>query len=126
MDGNGLDSKSICNSNLMLEFDKYEKQGRRDKKILQFAITPNQRFTFPLFYEVSLIVLAVPTAQVSVERSFSGFKFVKLSPQRCQLNSKLIDDIVLIRLKSRRLKKKSHHLTLRRFGWFDSLGCWAF
>jgi hypothetical protein len=99
MNGKGLDSKSICNSNLLLEFDKYEQQGRQDKKINILEFWRNQRFAFPLLYEASLIVLAVPTTQVSVERAFSGVKFL-LSPQRCQLNSELLDDIVLIRCNS--------------------------
>jgi hAT family C-terminal dimerisation region len=94
-----LDLDCQSNSKLLAEFDNYEKLARLDKKLNILEFWNRQRFIFPILYEVSLIVLAVPTTQVSVERSFSGVKFL-LSPQRCQLHSEFLEDIVLIRCNS--------------------------
>lgn len=50
-------------------------------------------------YELSQVVLAVPMTQVSVERSFSGLKFI-LSPYRSNISSALLGDVLLVRANS--------------------------
>lgn len=58
----------------------------------------------PELHNVAQIVLAVPTAQVSVERSFSALGII-LSASRTQLSSKSIDDILTVRQNAEYLKK---------------------
>uniref|UniRef100_A0A2S2PB42 HAT C-terminal dimerisation domain-containing protein n=1 Tax=Schizaphis graminum TaxID=13262 RepID=A0A2S2PB42_SCHGA len=47
-------------------------------------------------YKLANIVLAVPATQVSVERSFSGIKFI-LSDLRTSLSANLLDAIMIVR-----------------------------
>jgi hypothetical protein len=47
-------------------------------------------------YEVARVILAVPATQVSVERLFSGLKFI-LNPQRNCLGAGVVDDILVTR-----------------------------
>ncbi|CAI6373161.1 unnamed protein product [Macrosiphum euphorbiae] len=47
-------------------------------------------------YKLATIVLAVPATQVSVERSFSGIKFI-LSDLRTSLSANLLDAIMIVR-----------------------------
>lgn len=56
----------------------------------------------PELYELAQVILAVPPKQVSVERLFSGLKFI-LSPHRSKMNSDVIDNILLIRLNMQKL-----------------------
>ena len=47
-------------------------------------------------YELSQVVLAVQTTQVSVERAFPSLKYI-LSPLRTNMSEQLLEDILLIR-----------------------------
>lgn len=49
-----------------------------------------------ILYPLSLTSLAVPATQVSVERLFSGLKFI-LSPLRTNMGPELLDEIMLLR-----------------------------
>ena len=46
-------------------------------------------------YELSQVVLAVPATQVSVERAFSGLKYILL-PLQTNMSEQLLEDILLI------------------------------
>ncbi|CAI6358146.1 unnamed protein product [Macrosiphum euphorbiae] len=50
----------------------------------------------PQLFELAEIVMAVPATQVSVERSFSGLKFI-LSDLRSSLSSQMLENILIIR-----------------------------
>ncbi len=50
----------------------------------------------PELYLLAKVVISLPVTQVSVERSFSGLKFV-LSPYRYYLDSSLLEDILVVR-----------------------------
>ena len=50
----------------------------------------------PILYELSQIILAIPSTQVSVERLFSGLKFI-LSPLRYNIAGDKLNDIMIIR-----------------------------
>ena len=64
----------------------------------------------PELYTLSLVALALPVPQVSVERSFSTLKFV-LFPQRSNMNDKILDDIMVIRKKRNGLAKNRQTTT---------------
>jgi hypothetical protein len=50
---------------------------------------------WPELHELALIVTAIPATQVSVERLFSALRFI-LRPQRFNLSSQNVDDIVFL------------------------------
>lgn len=52
--------------------------------------------TSPELSELAMTILAVPSTQVSVERLFSGLKFI-LSPYRTNVSSKHLEDQLLVR-----------------------------
>ncbi|CAI6373935.1 unnamed protein product [Macrosiphum euphorbiae] len=52
--------------------------------------------SMPELYKLSQVVMAVPCTQVSVERSFSGLKFI-LSDLRTSLSPDLLENIMIIR-----------------------------
>ncbi|XP_060881953.1 uncharacterized protein LOC132953587 [Metopolophium dirhodum] len=54
-------------------------------------------------YKLANIVLAVPATQVSVERSFSGIKFI-LSDLRTSLSANLLDAIMILRSNTKFMK----------------------
>ncbi|XP_022167062.1 zinc finger BED domain-containing protein 4-like, partial [Myzus persicae] len=56
----------------------------------------SKKFECPELYALSHVVMAVPTTQVSVERSFSSLKFV-FGDLRSRLGSELLEKIMLIR-----------------------------
>ncbi|CAI6375595.1 unnamed protein product [Macrosiphum euphorbiae] len=62
--------------------------------ILQWWIS--QKESKPELYKLAVTVLAVPSTQVSVERSFSGVKFI-LSDLRTSLDENILEDIMVIR-----------------------------
>ncbi|CAI6376851.1 unnamed protein product [Macrosiphum euphorbiae] len=62
--------------------------------ILQYWKT--RQLTDPELYQLASVVLAVPATQVSVERSFSGLKFV-VSDLRTSLDPELLEAIMLVR-----------------------------
>jgi len=50
----------------------------------------------PELYALSKISCTFPVTQVSVERSFSGLKFI-LSPHRSKMTAELLEKVLLIR-----------------------------
>ncbi|KAL5236540.1 hypothetical protein ACI65C_003950 [Semiaphis heraclei] len=54
-------------------------------------------------YKLAKVVLAVPATQVSVERSFSGIKFI-LSDLRTSLSANLLDAIMIVRSNTKFMK----------------------
>lgn len=60
---------------------------------------------YPELYTLSKIVFAVPSTQVSVERLFSGLKFI-LTPYRSNITSKNLEDQLIVRT-NRLFEKKS-------------------
>lgn len=51
---------------------------------------------YPEIYILLKIILSVSSTQVSVERLFSGLKFI-LSPYRSNINSQNLEDQLLVR-----------------------------
>lgn len=52
--------------------------------------------TYPELYILAKIVFAVPSTQVSVERLFSGLKFI-LSPYRSNITSTNLESQLIVR-----------------------------
>lgn len=63
----------------------------------------HKKFEDTDIYELSQVVLAVPTAQVSVERAFSALGTI-LSATRTKLSSKSLEDILIVRQNSEYLE----------------------
>ncbi|XP_032830498.1 uncharacterized protein LOC116954144 [Petromyzon marinus] len=55
------------------------------------------RYSKPELFRLSQVALAVPVAHASVERAVSALDFI-LSPNRCDLDSQTLDDILMVRL----------------------------
>lgn len=74
--------------------------GYKDKQPLKTNVLKywsEKRFTHPLLYKLSSIVLGVPASQVSVERCFSVLKYI-LSDYRTRLGHDILQDIMIIHL----------------------------
>lgn len=79
------------------ELDTYnieQKRLSRKTDILQFW-NEKKKNQFEL-YKLATVVLSVPATQVSVERLFSGLKFI-LSPLRININENILEDQLLVR-----------------------------
>ncbi|KAF0722198.1 zinc finger BED domain-containing protein RICESLEEPER 1-like isoform X1 [Aphis craccivora] len=79
---------------LLKSFSIEEKRLCHKINILQFW--KSKKLVYPELFELSNIVFSVPASQVSVERLFSGLKFV-LSPSRCNISAKNLENQLLVR-----------------------------
>jgi len=79
---------------LLKSFSIEEKRLCHKINILQFW--KSKKLVYPELFELSNIVFSVPASQVSVERLFSGLKFV-LSPYRCNISAKNLENQLLVR-----------------------------
>jgi len=77
--------KSFCIENKRLSYKTNILQFRDSKKTI-----------YPELFKISNIILSVPATQVSVERLFSGLKYI-LSPYRINISAKNLEDQLLIR-----------------------------
>jgi len=62
------------------------KQNRLNHKTNILKFWKSMENIYPEIYVLAKIILSVPSTQVSVERLFSGLKFI-FSPYRCNINS---------------------------------------
>ncbi|KAE8741817.1 hypothetical protein FOCC_FOCC012649 [Frankliniella occidentalis] len=67
----------------------------RDRKINILKWWEEKKIEFPELYEVAVVVHAIPSTQVSVERLFSALRFV-MHHLRGNLSAQMIEDLVLI------------------------------
>lgn len=74
-------------------YDIEQKRLNRRSNILQFWNEQNNNQ--PELYKLAMIVLSVPATQVSVERLFSGLKFI-LSPLRTNTKEDILEDQLLV------------------------------
>lgn len=79
------------------EIDDFIKQPRVKPSTDILAFWNNKNCKQCELRKLANVILAVAPTQVSVERLFSGLKFI-LSPHRSKLNSDVIDNILIIRL----------------------------
>ena len=79
--------------NLINTYERTTKSLPLKADVLQFWET--QRMIQPELYLLATTVLAIPSAQVSVERLFSSLGFI-LNPLRFNLGSERIDDILIL------------------------------
>lgn len=91
-------SSSRCTSSppILPILTSFEQHARLDKKTNILTFWEEHKAKMPELYKLAQIVLAVPATQVSVERLFSGLKFI-LSPLRCNLNKEILEDILIVR-----------------------------
>lgn len=88
--------KSITHTEFILSLEKYGTEPRLNSRLSVLQFWQQKKFEYPELFKLSEIVLAVPMTQVSVERAFSGLRFV-LSDLRCAVTSEVLEDIMLIR-----------------------------
>lgn len=74
----------------------YRDQKRLSHKLDILKFWKKMETTHPVLAELSKTVYSVPSTQVSVERLFSGLKFI-LSPYRTSVSSKNLEDQLLVR-----------------------------
>ncbi|XP_036347217.1 uncharacterized protein LOC118756567 [Rhagoletis pomonella] len=74
----------------------FANQRRQERSIDVLQYWKNESLRKPHLAQLAKIVLAVPATQVSVERLFSGLKFI-MPPTRANLSSNVVDSISLIR-----------------------------
>ena len=70
----------------MTPLEKYGTEPRLNSRLSVLQFWQQKKFEYPELFKLSEIVLAVPMTQVSVERAFSGLRFV-LSDLRCAVTS---------------------------------------
>ena len=88
--------KTITHTEFILSLEKYGTEPRLNSRLSVLQFWQQKKFEYPELFKLSEIVLAVPMTQVSVERAFSGLRFV-LSDLRCAVTSEVLEDIMLIR-----------------------------
>lgn len=77
--------------------ESYNREQRRiSRKTNILGFWQEKSITQPELYKLAMVVLAVPATQVSVERLFSGLKFI-LSPLRTNINEAILEDQLLVR-----------------------------
>lgn len=89
-------SKSIIDIQPILHsfIDKYV---RNDKKESLMALWEKHKYTsIGALYKIAMVVHSTPAAQVSVERLFSGLRFVS-SKLRCKMTGDNINDVMIVR-----------------------------
>ncbi|XP_060859754.1 uncharacterized protein LOC132936957 [Metopolophium dirhodum] len=87
-------STSTVIENLLKTY--YLNQKRLSYKINILQFWKSMEDTYPELYILAKIVFAVPSTQVSVERLFSGLKFI-LSPYRSNITSKNLENQLIVR-----------------------------
>lgn len=70
---------------------------RRPHNFNVFEYWTQRKSTHPELYAVAMVLLAVPSTQVSVERAFSALSLV-LSDHRTTLGEEVLADILIIKL----------------------------
>lgn len=75
-------------------YDIEQKRISRKTNVLQFW-KEKRKYQSEL-YKLAIVVLSVPATQVSVERLFSGLKYIS-SPLRTNINDKILEDQLLVR-----------------------------
>ncbi|XP_011698547.1 PREDICTED: zinc finger BED domain-containing protein RICESLEEPER 2-like [Wasmannia auropunctata] len=79
------------------ELERYNtEQKRLNRKINVLQFWEEKKQNQPELYKLAMTVLAVPATQVSVERLFSGLKFI-LSPLRTNINENILENQLLVR-----------------------------
>lgn len=84
---------------IMSALTAFEKTQRLGKGANILTFWEDNKLIMPELYEIAQTVLAVPATQVSVERLFSGMKFI-LSHLRASMNSDILEDILIVRSNS--------------------------
>ncbi|XP_015122339.1 zinc finger BED domain-containing protein 4-like [Diachasma alloeum] len=64
----------------------------------------SKRYAMPQLYQLATIAHAAPATQVSVERLFSGLRYI-FSPLRANLKPHILDDIMVVRCNSQNTKR---------------------
>ena len=75
----------------MVLLNSYANKHRLDKNKNVLQYWEQFRESKRELYELSQVVLAVPAIQLSVERAFSGLKYI-LSPLRKNMSEQLLED----------------------------------
>jgi hypothetical protein len=79
------------------EIEKYNiEQKRLSRKVNVLQFWEERKNSQPELHKLAMVVLSVPATQVSVERLFSGLKFI-LSPLRINVNEKILENQLLVR-----------------------------
>lgn len=78
----------------ILELFSCEPRIKKEVNILKYW--DGEKLKRPQLFQLARVALAVPATQVSVERAFSGLKYI-LSPQRGRLSPNTLDDIMFLR-----------------------------
>ena len=95
-DAVNYDNQKINTVDIVSILDTFEQTKRIDQKCSILNYWNDNRCLNPQLFELAEALMAVPSTQVSVERTFSQLKFV-LSDQRCSMTSNILEDIMLIR-----------------------------
>jgi len=100
---NSQNSISTKMETLLKTYKLDEKRLSHKTNILEYWKTMKTKY--PEIYQLAQIVFSVPATQVSVERLFSGLKFI-LSPYRCNITPEHLEDQLLVR--TNRLFEKNY------------------
>lgn len=88
---------SSSQATFLQQLKALEVEPRQSHSCDSFQYWLNRKQTHPELYKVAMVVLAVPSNQVSVERSFSALGLV-LSNRRTGLTEDTLANILLVKL----------------------------
>ncbi|KAL5246026.1 hypothetical protein ACI65C_013434 [Semiaphis heraclei] len=91
-----LNSETSSPNDISIALHNFNRVDRLHYKTNILSYWEEQKYDKPDLYKLACVVHAVPATQVSVERSFSGLKFI-LSDLRSSLSSEALDAIMIIR-----------------------------
>lgn len=92
--------KNKCNSffevNIESILNGFDHVERKDKKINILEFWEKNRSKHPHLYKIAMVVFSAPATRISVERAFSGLKFILLENKN-SLNESSLEDVLIIR-----------------------------
>ncbi|XP_033221199.1 zinc finger BED domain-containing protein 4-like [Belonocnema kinseyi] len=96
---NDLSNGRVQADDLRLQLKNFQEQIPQPESCDLLAYWKDKKHTWPELHELAMIVLATPATQVSVERLFSGMRYI-FSTLRGNLKGDILDAILLIRCNS--------------------------
>ncbi|XP_033212130.1 zinc finger BED domain-containing protein 4-like [Belonocnema kinseyi] len=93
---NDLSNGRVEVDDLRLQLENFQEQIPQPESCDVLAYWKDKKHTWPELHELAMIVLATPATQVSVERLFSGMRYI-FSTLRGNLKGEILDLILLIR-----------------------------
>lgn len=93
---------NCTNDDLQIELENFSRISRSHAETNIRSFWKTKKFEYPILYELSQIVFAVPPTEVAVERNFSALDFI-LTKRRNRLSDRNLEIILFLKLNSKLL-----------------------